>query len=46
MRKKLHVSVIFNQPTIQTSKGRKFISESGMIQEGAALATARAQRAC
>jgi D-alanine-D-alanine ligase len=42
MRKKLHVSVIFNQPTIQTSKGRKFISESGMIQEGAALATARA----
>jgi D-alanine-D-alanine ligase len=42
MRKKLHVSVIFNEPTIITAEGRKFISESGMIQEGAALENARA----
>ncbi len=42
MRKKLHVSVIFNEPTVQTKEGRKFISESGMIQDGNALETARA----
>ena len=42
MRKKLHVSVIFNEPTVLTAEGRKFISESGMIQEGAALENARA----
>ncbi len=42
MRKKLHVSVIFNEPTVATSGGRKFISESGMIQNGTTLQTARA----
>ncbi len=42
MRKKLHVSVIFNEPTVQTTEGRKFISESGMIQDGSTLETARA----
>lgn len=42
MRKKLHVSVIFNEPTMQTADGRKFISESGTIQEGTTLAEARA----
>ncbi|HTR82313.1 MAG TPA: ATP-grasp domain-containing protein [Bacteroidota bacterium] len=41
MRKKLHVSVIFNEPTVLTSEGRKFISESGTIQEGKAVETAR-----
>lgn len=42
MRKKLHVAVVFNEPTIQTSEGRKFISEWGVIQEeGTALEEAR-----
>ena len=42
MRKKLHIAVIFNEPTVQTAEGRKFISESGMIQEGGSLEAARA----
>lgn len=32
MRKKIHVSVIFNEPTVETSAGRKFISELGQIE--------------
>ena len=30
--KKIHVAVIFNEPTIQTSEGRKFISEVGVLE--------------
>ncbi len=29
----LHISIVYNEPTVQTGNGRKFISESGMIQE-------------
>lgn len=32
MRKKIHVAVIFNEPTIETESGRKYISEDGRIQ--------------
>ncbi len=34
MKKRIRISVIFNEPTIQTADGRKFISESGQLQEG------------
>jgi len=39
MAKKIHVAVVFNEPTLETSSGRKFISETGEIE---AIAT-RAQ---
>jgi D-alanine-D-alanine ligase len=32
MRKKVHVAVVFNEPTVSTSTGRKFISEMGQIE--------------
>jgi D-alanine-D-alanine ligase len=32
MRKKIHVAVIFNEPTVETKSGRKFISEMGQIE--------------
>lgn len=32
MRKKIHVAVIFNEPTIETESGRKYISEDGHIE--------------
>jgi D-alanine-D-alanine ligase len=32
MPKKIHVAVVFNEPTIETSAGRKFISETGAIE--------------
>ncbi len=32
MRKKIHVAVVFNEPTVETSSGRKFISELGEIE--------------
>jgi D-alanine-D-alanine ligase len=32
MRKKIHVAVVFNEPTVETSAGRKFISEMGKIE--------------
>jgi len=34
MSKKIHVAVIFNEPTVETSSGRKFISEMGEIEAG------------
>jgi len=33
MPKKLHVVVVFNEPTLMTESGRKYISESGQIQQ-------------
>lgn len=37
MRKKLHVAIIHNEPTIETQDGRKYITEMGVIQEGSKL---------
>lgn len=37
MRKKLLVAVIYNEPTVQTKDGRKYISEAGILQEGSKL---------
>jgi D-alanine-D-alanine ligase len=37
MRKKLTVAVIYNEPTVETEAGRKFISEAGVLQEGSKL---------
>jgi D-alanine-D-alanine ligase len=34
MPKKIHVAVVFNEPTVETSSGRKFISEMGEIEAG------------
>lgn len=34
MAKKIHVSVVFNEPTVETASGRKFISEMGEIEAG------------
>lgn len=33
MRKKVHVAIIINEPTVQTSSGRKYISETGKLEE-------------
>ncbi|HEY4612593.1 MAG TPA: ATP-grasp domain-containing protein [Bacteroidota bacterium] len=38
MRKKIHVAIIFNEPTVETSAGRKYVSESGTIEEFATRA--------
>jgi len=35
MPKKIHVAVVFNEPTIKTASGRKFISETGKIEAAA-----------
>ena len=35
MSKKVHVAVVFNEPTVATTAGRKFISETGKIEAGA-----------
>ncbi len=32
MRKKIHVAVVFNEPTIETAEGRKYISANGELQ--------------
>ena len=32
MAKKIHVAVVFNEPMVETSTGRKFISEMGKIE--------------
>jgi D-alanine-D-alanine ligase len=32
MARKIHVAVVFNEPTLETSSGRKFISETGKIE--------------
>lgn len=37
MRKKLLVAIIYNEPTVQTKSGRKYISEAGVLQEGSKL---------
>jgi D-alanine-D-alanine ligase len=34
MAKKIHVAIVFNEPTVDTSSGRKFISEMGKIEAG------------
>ncbi|MBU2636660.1 MAG: D-alanine--D-alanine ligase [Bacteroidetes bacterium] len=33
MRKKIHVAIVYNEPTVTTSSGRKYISESGVLYE-------------
>ncbi len=33
MAKKIHVVIIFNEPTLMTESGRKYISENGQIQQ-------------
>ncbi len=38
MRKKLLVAIIYNEPTILTKSGRKYISEAGLLQEGSKVA--------
>jgi len=37
MRKKPLVAIIFNEPTVETQSGRKYISEAGILQEGSKL---------
>jgi D-alanine-D-alanine ligase len=37
MRKKLHVAVIYNEPTVIARGARKYISEAGILQEGGKL---------
>src|SRR5713226_4132192 len=34
MRRKPYVAVIYNEPTVATKQGRKYISEAGLLQEG------------
>ncbi|MDI6767559.1 MAG: ATP-grasp domain-containing protein [Bacteroidota bacterium] len=34
MRKKLHVGVVYNEPVTDSSSERKYISETGVLQEG------------
>lgn len=38
MSKKVHVAVVFNEPTIETAAGRKYISETGQIQSSSSHA--------
>lgn len=33
MPKKIHVAIVFNEPTLMTDAGRKYISESGQIKQ-------------
>ncbi len=33
MAKKLHVVIVFNEPTITTTDGRKYVTESGLLKE-------------
>ncbi|MBI2618965.1 MAG: ATP-grasp domain-containing protein [Ignavibacteriales bacterium] len=33
MPKKIHVAIVFNEPTLMTPAGRKYISESGQIKQ-------------
>ena len=37
MRKKLTIAIVYNEPTVETGSGRKFISEAGVLQEGSKL---------
>lgn len=34
MGKKIHVAIVFNEPTLTTESGRKYISENGQIHAG------------
>jgi D-alanine-D-alanine ligase len=34
MRKKVSVAIVYNEPTTEVKEGRKFITESGVLQEG------------
>ncbi len=43
MAKRLHIAVIFNEPTVETTDGRKFISEAGIIQEAKSYEAARTE---
>lgn len=38
MPKKIHVAIVFNEPTLMTNSGRKYISENGQIQQMATKA--------
>jgi D-alanine-D-alanine ligase len=33
MKKKTHVAIVYNEPTVNTTSGRKYISETGLIYE-------------
>lgn len=37
MRKRLTIAIVYNEPTVETKTGRKFISEAGVLQEGSKL---------
>ncbi|HEY6191466.1 MAG TPA: ATP-grasp domain-containing protein [Bacteroidota bacterium] len=37
MKKKLTVAIVYNEPTVLTKSGRKYISEAGILQEGGKL---------
>ncbi len=38
MKKKIYVAIVYNEPTVSTTGGRKYISETGLLQEDAKLA--------
>ena len=37
MKKKLTVAIVYNEPTVLTKSGRKYISEAGILQDGGKL---------
>ena len=37
MRKKIYIAIVYNEPTVQTNAGRKYISETGVLQEASKL---------
>jgi D-alanine-D-alanine ligase len=37
MKRKPYIVVVYNEPTVMTKQGRKFISETGLIQEGGSI---------
>lgn len=37
MNKKKHIAIIYNEPTVTTPTGRKYISETGVLYEGGEL---------
>lgn len=38
MRRKIHVAIVFNEPTVLTESGRRYISETGKIEQMASKA--------
>jgi D-alanine-D-alanine ligase len=38
MKKRIHVAVVFNEPTIETAEGRKYITENGRLEASASRA--------